>query len=163
MAVRTRQGLDLFARDEISSLLGYQAQIATGSIRKGEYIFSQGLVDSDRYQLSSLGRISLISRVGRVRQGLDVFAREQISSLEGKRVGQVLDFFAMKYISYFQRFILFWDTRVGQGLDLFAWQEIFSPKGRQSQIGTSSLHQGGDLLSLRPEQSDRDQITLLCM
>ena len=46
-------------------------------------------------------------------------------------------------------------------LYLFAREEIFSLSGPYGQIGTRSLHQGGDIFLLGPVDSHRDWIYLL--
>ena len=127
----------------------------------------------DRDSIFSLWRISLKSGAGRDRQGPDLFARDDVSSLQGRQsqlgtrsLCQGGDLFSLWRLGSYKdqisslgkrsRYLFFWDTRVGQGLDIFAGEEIFSSKGRQSQIGTSLLHQGGELFSLGLLGSDRD-------
>ena len=186
-----REGLDLIAREENSSLQGHQVQIVTKSLGKGGYISSLRLVESyrdqifsqekdiffqghqgqigTRYlrqgeyfclqgqqsQISSQERRSLVSSVNRVRQGLDPFARDEISTFQG--------------------------PQVRQGIYLFA-REVISPlQGQQSQIRTISFSigrrylvsragrfiQGLDIVvreeisSLGPARSDRGQIFAL--
>ena len=73
-APTVRQGLDLFTREEISSFQDQQIHIETGSICQRGNLFALGPLVSERDQISSLGRSSLVSRTSRFRQGLDIFA-----------------------------------------------------------------------------------------
>ena len=98
-----RQGLDNFARVKICSIQGRQSQIGTRNLCQCGYMFFQecqvkigtrsfrqeedslplGPVNSNRDQISYLGMRSLFYQAGRDRQGLDLFARFEISSLQG--------------------------------------------------------------------------------
>ena len=138
------QGRDLY-------FLGPLGQIGNISFRQGGNISSLGPVESDkdyiffyREKISCLkgrqihigtryrcqGR-DIISRVGKVRQGLDLCAREENSSLYGRKISSL-------------------------GRTFF-----FCLQGMQSKIGTTYLCLGGEFFSKRPVQSDSYQISLL--
>ena len=137
--------------------MGYSCWIGTGSIRLLGDLFSQGPVESNRNQLSSLGRRSLISKAETIRQGLDHFALHVTSSLQGHR-GHIG---TRSLCQVNKRSFLSRACRVRQGQDYFVSEEISSLQVRQSQIGTRSLFQGGDHFYLGPVESKRDKISSL--
>ena len=184
-----RQGLDNFARVKICSIQGRQSQIGTRNLCQCGYMFFQecqvkigtrsfrqeedslplGPVNSNIDQISYLGMRSLFYQAGRDRQGLDLFARFEISSLQGHQ-GQM----GINLFDVFQEFQVEIGTRfLHQGEDFLSLWPVDSDRDkiylsgrrslhhkasrvREGQIGTISFHQGEDILHLGRIESEID-------
>ena len=148
--LRIIQGLDLFAREDISSLWGRQSQIGTLSLRQGENISSIMPVESDRDYIYLLGRRSLLFMAPWVRQSPDISLWPLVRiSMYFLFHLYVVESDRDSISSQERRSLVSSVNRVRQGLDPFARDEISSLQGRQSQIGTRSLCQNRDLFSTR--------------
>ena len=162
-AGRIRQKLPLLSMEKISCLQGLKSQIGTRcickrvdhifrgkkgctietrSFRYGEYLLNLGPVEIDRDQIFSQGMMSLLCRAGRVSQGLDHYAREEIFSLYGDQghtrirslhQGKDLDIFSFGILSFLPR-----AGRVRQELAFFTREDSSSLQGYQGQIETQT-------------------------